>query len=323
MGACKVWVLQAFDKIKNQILLSKLHHIGVRGRLLNILRSYLSNRRQYVQIGDTMSTYLFITSGVPQGSLLGPLLFLVYVARMNIGVESLPYTLADDTKLLSLRNCMASFLQADLDVLANWCEANQMLFNYDKCHLISFGRKSSNTSLNKLGQPLSRVNQENDLGVILTNNLKWSIHFTTACRKANTMLSLIKRNSSPSLTWHHKLNMCKSMIVTIIMYGSCVCFPSKTDLKTIEQVQRRATDWILGYPNTSYKPRLKTLNILPISINMQIHDVLTLSKIMEKKYNFDWRRFLSFNQPSYNTRNSSLQLFSLTILKLEVSHGNF
>ena len=146
-----------------------------------------------------MSTYLFITSGVPQGSLLGPLLFLVYVADMNVGVQSLPYMFADDTKFLSLRNCMASCLQADLDVLANWCEANQMLFNYDKCHLISFGRKRSNTSLNILGQPLSRVNQEKDLGVIL----KWSInsiHFTTACRKANFMLSLIKRNSSPSLT---------------------------------------------------------------------------------------------------------------------------
>ena len=238
---------------------------------------------------------------------------------MNIGVQSLPDMFADDTNLLSLRNCMASCLQADLDVLANWCEANQMLFNYDKCHIISFGRKSSNTSLKILDQPLSRVNQEKDLGVILTNNLKWSIHFTTACRKANTMLSLIQRNSSPSLTWYHKLNMYKSTIVPIIMYGSCVCFPSKTDLKTIEQVQRRATDWILGYPDTSYKTRLKTLNILPISMNMHIHDLLTLSKIMENKYNFDWRRFLSFNQPSYNTRNSSLQLFSLPIRKLEVS----
>ena len=135
------------------------------------------------------------------------------------------------------------------------------------------------------------------------------------------MLSPIKRNSSPSLTWYHKFNMYKSMIVPIIMYGSCVCFPSKTDLKTIEQVQRRAADWILGYPDTSYKTRLKTL--ATISMNMQIHDVLTLSKIMENKYNFDWRRFLSFNQPSYNTRNSSLQVFSLPILNLEVSRGNF
>ena len=82
--------------------------------------SFESKLRQYVKIGDTMSTYLFIKSGLPEGSLLGPLLFLVYVADMNISVQSLPYMFADDTKLFSLRNCMASCLQADLEVLATW-----------------------------------------------------------------------------------------------------------------------------------------------------------------------------------------------------------
>jgi ribonuclease P/MRP protein subunit RPP40 len=112
---------KAFDKINHQILLHKLKSIGVCGKLLKLIASYLTGRQQFVKIGLHCSGYLLVISGVPQGSILGPLLFLVYVMDLTETLATLPFMFADDTKLLSLRPRLAPcLLQNDLDYLFKW-----------------------------------------------------------------------------------------------------------------------------------------------------------------------------------------------------------
>ena len=314
---------KAFDKINHSILLQKLQHLGVGGNLLKIIKSYLSGRKQYVQIGEATSGFLLVTSGVPQGSILGPLLFLIYVMDITDGLLSLPFLFADDTKLLSIRDkgC-SSFLQQDLRLLETWCDLNDMIFNVDKCHLLSF-TKNCPSSLILYNEELKTVSSEKDLGIIISTSLKWSEHITYICGKSNRVLSMLKRNSARRLHWHQRLNMYKSMVLPILSYGCCVWNLSKADMKSLEQVQRRASDWILGYPELNYKQRLYALNILPLSMYFQISDLLMLSKLLSKKYNVSLNNHLTPYIQKYSTRNSEKQIFELPDLKLETGRGNF
>ena len=276
---------KAFDKINHSILLQKLQHLGVGGNLLKIIKSYLSGRKQYVQIGEATSGFLLVTSGVPQGSILGPLLYLIYVMDITDGLLSLSFLFADDTKLLSIRDKVcSSFLQQDLQLLETWCDLNDMFFNVDECHLLSF-TKNCPSSLILYNEELKTVSSEKDLGIIISTSLKWSEHITCICGKSNRVLSMLKRNSARRLHWRQRLNMYKSMVLPILSYGFCVWSLSKADMKSLEQVQRRASDWILGYPELNHKQRLFALNILPLSMYFQISDLLMLCKLLSKKYN--------------------------------------
>ena len=169
---------KAFDKINHSILIQKLQHLGVRGSLLKIIKSYLSGRKQYVLICEATSGFLLVTSGVPQGSIIGPILFLIYVIDITDGLLSLPFLFADDTKLLSIRDkSCTSLLQQDLRLLETWCDSNDMVFNIDKCHLLSF-TKNCPSSLILYDEELKTVSPEKDLGIIISTSLKWSEHIT-------------------------------------------------------------------------------------------------------------------------------------------------
>ena len=126
---------------------------------------------------------------------------------------------------------------------------------------------------------LARVKSEKDLGVAIEHSLSWHEHTNKRCAKANCALKMSQRNSSKSIQNHVKLNMFKSMVVPIIRYASQAWFPSKSDFIKIGSIQRRATSWILNFPESTYHQRLLVLNLLHMSFYMQLNDLLTLSKI--------------------------------------------
>lgn len=319
---------KAFDKINHKVLLKKLRLLGVGGKLFSILSSYLSNRKQFVEISGFESDLLSVLSGVPQGSILGPLLFLIYVLDLPHNLKSIPFMFADDTKLLSLRQlCLTSTdLQSDLDCLSMWSERNMMEFNIDKCNILLFRSNNSNIPLLHLcGKTLNTTHSEKDLGVLVSHDLKWSEHIKEAVRKANSVLFLIKRNCSATLPVKHKLNMYKSMVIPVISYGSSVWYANKSNWKILEGVQRHATRWILGYNNDlSYSERLLKLNLLPLSLYFQLNDVLLLQKILNNYYNIDWTHMITFSRDSYRaSRNLSRKIFELPRLKLDICRANF
>ena len=187
---------KAFDTVPHNELLLKLWSHGIVGDLWCWFQTYLTTRTQLVNVNGHFSTPMKVKSGVPQGSILGPLLFLVFVNDMPGRTKtSSIFLFADDTKLLKLVYSLSDSLlfQEDLDSVNDWCYENHMKFNVHKSFVISFGSKfSTRYVLND--DDLPTVSTHKDLGVYFTNNLNWSPHYSYLITSAYKTLALIHRH---------------------------------------------------------------------------------------------------------------------------------
>ena len=167
---------KAFDKVDDTKLLGRLHQYGITGKLHDWFRSYLQERKQQVTVLGATSRELPVTSGVPQGSLLGPILFLLFVDDLpNTVKTSRVACYADDTKIFksidSITDCNA--LQSDLNDLVSWSESSGLIFNQSKCKYQCITRKKSpvQPTYNINETPLESCDTEKDLGVWVSSNL--------------------------------------------------------------------------------------------------------------------------------------------------------
>ena len=248
---------KAFDKVNYNITIEKLSRAGITGPILDLIKSYLTGRTQTVRIGSSASSQLPIYSGVPQGSILGPLLFLAYINDLPKCVMSSCYGYADDYKIMGTD---PTTLHIDIRKVWKWCETNEMRLNMTKSKtLVIKGECNLSIFSYKFEQP----NELRDLGMIMSKNPNWTSHANNRASKALKALYCIKRNLSPVTTMNNRKNAYNSYVVTIVSYASSVWKPSKQDLATLEKVQQRATKWILGNKQILYKSRLTTLQILP------------------------------------------------------------
>ena len=203
--ACGVFVdlQKAFDTVDHEILLSKLSHYGIRGVANNWFRSYLSNRSQFVSIANTNSILKLIKHGVPQGSVLGPLLFLLYINDLHYCIRtSDPYHFADDTHLLNFAATVKSLcgrVNADLRVLVEWLNANKISLNASKTEFLIFRSPRKNLDhlprLKLAGKIIIPSKHVKYLGVYLDEHLSWKPHvlaIATKLRRANGALSKLR-----------------------------------------------------------------------------------------------------------------------------------
>ena len=184
---------KAFDTVDHEILLKKLNHYGIRGMANNLIKSYLSNRKQYVQIGDTKSNLLDINCGVPQGSVLGPLLFLIYVNDIaNCNPHGLIRLFADDTNVfIESKQIESLYNDAEnvLKYLDKWFRANKLTLNIEKNNFIIFTTPDRRKKMNipntlKLNDiMINRTDQAKYLGLILDEELSWKHHIDMLCNK--------------------------------------------------------------------------------------------------------------------------------------------
>ena len=173
---------KAFDSVDHSILLHKLKCYGVTGRLLNWLADYLNNRRQRVVVDGAASKWTPVTSGVTQGSILGPMLFIIFIndAPEIINNEAVPALFADDTKLYknitSVNDCYQ--LQQTLTNLDTWSQDNNINFNGSKCKVLLVTRKKAPVYFpyHLWSKELLRVDDEKDLGVFFSSKLQWNLH---------------------------------------------------------------------------------------------------------------------------------------------------
>ena len=248
-------------KVDHSILVAKLEALGVSGRLLKIIKSYLHDRRQFVQIDDAKSSERKVTSGVPQGSRLGPL-FLVYINDLPEAINDFfvsVFLMADDRKLIA----SGASLQRSLTNLENWSLANKMEFHPSKTKIVIFSGLQPEYKL--CNESIGAVNSHRDLGLIVSSNLLWSEHISRRLGKAYGSLNLLKRNVSTKLRVSAKLNLYKSTVVAVISDASPCWYASRGDMRKLELLQRRAMKWIL--PTFSdCKERLVYLEVLPIPL---------------------------------------------------------
>ena len=193
---------KAFDSVPHQELLYKLWQMGITGSLWSWFKCYLSSRSHYVCIDGINSSSLPVRSGVPQGSILGPLLFLIYINDLpNVITNTACYMFADDTKFIKSISCFNDHLQFQQDIISveTWCQTWKLPLNFSKCNSLRFtlAQHQSDdfkyTLNNELIQP---AQSQRDLGIITTVNLTWADHYNHVCSKAYRSLNLIRRTIS-------------------------------------------------------------------------------------------------------------------------------
>ena len=187
---------KAFDTVPHKRLLMKLRGYGIEGRILTWIEAFLTDRRQRVVVNDSRSSWADVTSGIPQGSVLRPMLFICYINDMPSSVLSFIYLFADDAKLY--RNISSDddppALQHDLQQLEKWSEKWQLCFNLNKCKVMHLGRQNPRQNYTMGGTTLATTTSEKDLGVYVDTELTFEKHIETVVNQANRMLGLIRRS---------------------------------------------------------------------------------------------------------------------------------
>ena len=260
---------KAFDSVPHHLLLHKLRSFGFNGSLYQWFSSYITSRKQRVVIDGEYSDWCNVTSWVPQGSILGPVLFLLYINDLTDCVSNNTNValFADDVKIYreinSLHDCL--LLQHDLTSLDNWSKKWKLNFNYDKCKVLKVARvikNDHNYVMNNI--LLENMSNFNDLGINISSDLDWQLHIHLKVNKANSMLAFIKRTYGYSPMPDAKRMLYLTLIRSGLLYGSTVWYPNKACKKLLEGVQRRATIYILNDFESSYKQRLHEAKLVPL-----------------------------------------------------------
>jgi len=254
---------KAFDKVPHRRLALKLESHGISGKLLQWIVAWLSNRKQRVCINGTKSSWQLVLSGVPQGSVLGPLLFLIYINDLDDGIVNSILKFADDTKIFGAVSDLGQHrqLQEDLNTLLQWSKDWQMLFHIDKCKVMHFGHNNLKLDYSLDNKTLQKVHQEKDLGVIISDDMKSSLQCIQAYSKANKMLGVINR----AIVYKSKevmLSLYKTLVRPHLEYCTVAWSPHYVkDRVLLERVQRRFTRMVPELKGLSYPDRLKKLGL--------------------------------------------------------------
>lgn len=301
---------KAFDSVPHQELLFKLWRMGVTGRLWSWFEAYLSNRTHFVHYKGSSSPSLPVISGVPQGSVLGPLLFLVYINDIPTSISfSFAFLFADDAKVLKslLSNFETTCVQKDLDSICNWSDVWKIRLNALKCAYIHFAMKGgSSTAQYQVNESdVCCTSSYRDLGITITDSLSWSTHIGQICSKAYRSFHIIKRNIPLHCSTGLRKRLYLVLVRSHLSYGSQLWRPHLVkDIKNLERVQRRATRFILQDNSTDYKSRLISLSLLPVNMWIELQDVLFIVKcLQDPPDNFNVLEYISFTRN--NTRSST------------------
>ena len=285
---------KAFDKVDIGILLEKLQRYGVKGKLLEWIRSFLLDRKQTVLVDGVASSFAEVRSGVPQGTVLGPLLFLIYVIDLESVIKhGSSLSFADDTKIFSAIRTMVDKLnlQEDLNSVITWADANNMSLHQSKFEVMNFTLNHT-SSLREVpfsaenysyqlsdGRFIDPTDTVRDLGVLLSSDGQWSAQIsrvvTTASRVAGWTLSAFR-----SRTRRTMMTLYKSLVRPHLDYCCTLWSPSKNgDISRVEDIQRSYTRKIVGLKGLNYWQRLQTLGLLSLQRRRERYTMILVWKV--------------------------------------------
>ena len=259
---------KAFDSVPHNRLIYKLSKYGITGNLLHWISDFLSKRRQCVHVNSALSEWESVISGVPQGSILGPILFIFYINDLPADIIAKLLLFADDAKLIKMLLSMMSHseLQNDLNHLISWSEKWQLKFTKFKVEVLLSGQTDtkSYTMLNidiSQMQELQFIEEGKDLGVIIDSKLKFSSHIVNQLKKANRLMRLIQRSCNLLDIVSFKY-LFISVVRPHLEYCVLVWYPLlKKDEDLIENFLRRASKMLPLLSNITYKERLAKIEI--------------------------------------------------------------
>ena len=309
---------KAFDSVPHKRLLKKMKDLGITGNILAWVEAFLSNRKQQVRVKTVHSTWRNVISGIPQGSVLGPTLFVIFINDMPGAIKSLCHLFADDAKVycnVHLREDENSNqLQSDIDKLVEWSRLWQLPFNTKKCKILHIGRENPLRKYKMNNQYLDQVYEEKDLGIIMDKDLSFHQQTASAVKKANRSLGIIKRSfanlDAPTLTLLYK-----ALVRPHLEYGNVVWGPhSKQDIIAVEKVQRRATKLVQPLSNLTYECRLRALDLPSLLYRRRRGDMIFTYKLFHDEVDMNKDNF--FSHPSRETRGHQQKIQKTQATKL-------
>ena len=292
-------IQKAFDTVPHKRLIHKLEMYGLTGNLLNWLNDFLNDRYQYVGVNGVTSSPKQVTSGVPQGSVLGPLLFIIYINDLPKNLQSGVYMFADDTKIYKIHSnrseTFSNEIQNDLNALQLWSDNWLLRFHPEKCKQLHIKKPSTTTNLptrhlyKYSGDTREEINlpsvpQEKDIGVLFDSHLNFRQHINDITKKASQMMGIIRRSFielSPSVFRPLYISLVRSRLE----YAQCIWSPyTKGEIARLERVQRNATKQVNGFKNLSYEERLQKLRLPTLTYRRKRGDMIEVFKLTHEMY---------------------------------------
>ena len=296
---------KAFDKVDHKILLTKIQNMGIEGKILNWISCFLKNREQHVIVDGETSDKAQVKSGVPQGTVLGPVLFLLFINDITEAIKHASIQIfADDCKLtLKIKNQEDhQKLQRDIEAAIMWSLLNNMELNKEKFQLIHHGYKDDlkeNYTLDT-ENTLKPSTDIKDLGVTISEDLSWRKHITTIINEGKKFTNWILRcfiTRSPII-----LYLFKTFVVSKLEYASPLWMPyMKKDIEKLEAVQRSLTHRLDGLQDLNYHQRLKALKLYSLQRRRERFCIITIWKILNDLHP-NQLNLQFYNTPRFGTK---------------------
>jgi hypothetical protein len=290
-GAVFLDMKKAFDLVNHNILLKKLSLYFQNSKTLMLLESYLANRTQYVFLNGDCSSIDYVTCGVPQGSVLGPLLFNLFINDLPLYVSNpsvINDLFADDNSMHSSApdiETVQSNLQQGLNEISDWCLENKMVLHpgKTKCMVIASRQKHQLTPLNLSlfldSKEIQQVTEHRLLGVIIDEKLSWKTHIEFVCKQVSRNIYLLSQLSN-----YVSMNALKLFFhahcMSHINYASSIwCNASEVHLLKLNSLHKRAAKIISDKPSLSTQDKLKDLQILPLNRQFDFNIAILMFKV--------------------------------------------
>lgn len=309
---------KAFDKVNFNALRYKLLCSGVFGDLLNWIMSYLTGRFQAVSVNNSLSRQFLVKSGVPQGSHLGPLLFILFINDISTCFKFSKFLLyADDLKIFStmVSANVGSLIQHELNLFFDYCSDNCLELNISKCHVLTITRNKSNIFNNTYilnNTVLEKVEEVNDLGITIDSKLSFIPHIHKIQVKAYKMLGFVLRTCRGFRNLSSILLLFKTLVRPKLEYASTIWNPNYAiHIQFIESIQRKFAHFCvnnslinLSSDDFNYIECLSLLNLSSLEKRRCINELLLLHKTLNNTVDSQtFISYISFNLPSTNFRH--------------------
>lgn len=290
---------KAFDKVSHRKLLHKLTGYGITGKLAIWIAAFLKGRKQRVVLGNHYSQWNDVESGVPQGSVLGPVLFIIFIDDLAELISCVGKMYADDTKVmcgLNRSNPIPDIknLQDDIDCIMKWTQIWGMQLNIKKCKVMHIGKSNPKHTYSMLDNetglrfPLEETVCERDLGILVSNDLKPSCQVNHAASTANKVLGMLKNTfvNRDAKIWK-KLYTC--YVRPHLEFAVSAWSPyMQKDINCLEKVQKRATKSIHELRGLPYAHRCHRLGLTSLSERRVRGDLIQQFKFIRDKDEINW-----------------------------------